>query len=457
MLVPLLFVVSAYATELDEARAALAASVPEAELAPLMSELERVAGEAERSLSRVGDAAGARERVYLAVAQNLREKQAAALPMSADAIRRTVIGYEGFKLSAYVEGGVFPKRYFGYLDGQGDTAAYEARLERAARASVEVLNAWQAEQGRPVRVSEQEVIVTFLAEGGAWFLGDRQDLLGGLHPVFDVGLDNVASGLEELPELRRRLDAAAGTDLDGLVAWVQKDATTLPVPSSVPQSLRWLQHSHGEAGPFPYLTRLMRFEEAVEGTALMYLWEKEIAAEKIKREGWAPMMSHPLDEQFIIGSLVYNSGLVFGPERWAQIRDFSTGDYLWERSEANARSRDRLNLLKPGALLQEILPLGEYREQPTSWNAVYHVMQRYGAFVALTRFGELFDPEGRLRALLPEAPAVAPAPLPGDTASAPLPEDTALPRRWPLGWIASALLAALIGWRLQARRPMESR
>ena len=45
--------------------------------------------------------------------------------LTTDEIDRTIIGYETFKLSAYVSSGVFPKRYFGYLDNRWDTAERE--------------------------------------------------------------------------------------------------------------------------------------------------------------------------------------------------------------------------------------------------------------------------------------------------------------------------------------------
>ncbi|MFH1679190.1 MAG: hypothetical protein ABIH26_00945, partial [Candidatus Eisenbacteria bacterium] len=35
-----------------------------------------------------------------------------------------------------------------------------------------------------------------------------------------------------------------------------------------------------------------------------------------------------------------------------------------------------------------------YREQPTSWQGAYHVLQRYGAFKALRDLTSLFDDRG---------------------------------------------------------------
>ena len=64
------------------------------------------------------------------VVANLTAKQDASPPfeLSVDAIERQVIGYEAFKLESYVTSGVFPKRYFGYLDGERDTGAVERSI-----------------------------------------------------------------------------------------------------------------------------------------------------------------------------------------------------------------------------------------------------------------------------------------------------------------------------------------
>jgi hypothetical protein len=44
------------------------------------------------------------------------------------------------------------------------------------------------------------------------------------------------------------------------------------------------------------------------------------------------------------------------------------------------------------------LDAGEpYPRQLTSWNAVYHVLQRYGAWVGVSRFATVFDGNGAFR------------------------------------------------------------
>jgi hypothetical protein len=39
-------------------------------------------------------------------------------------------------------------------------------------------------------------------------------------------------------------------------------------------------------------------------------------------------------------------------------------------------------------------------EPPTSWNALYHVLQRYGAWVAISRYSEAFAEDGSVKAKL---------------------------------------------------------
>jgi len=48
-------------------------------------------------------------------------------------------------------------------------------------------------------------------------------------------------------------------------------------------------------------------------------------------------------------------------------------------------------VLPPAKAFQQVARDGAYPEQPTSWAAVYHVLQRYGAYVALKRFSNTFD------------------------------------------------------------------
>jgi hypothetical protein len=135
----------------------------------------------------------------------------------------------------------------------------------------------------------------------------------------------------------------------------------------------------------------MTFDESILGTAVMYAYEKELAATKLRRDTRQVLQARPFDEQFIIGSLMYNSGLSFSPERVEQIRSFATAGYLEEVNRLNDGKRARLEV-------QSVADAGVgYPEQPTSWNAVYHVLQRYGALVALRSFADTFDDAGMFR------------------------------------------------------------
>jgi hypothetical protein len=397
----------------------------EASLEGLLREAEAAGREVERRLQAVGPTDGLAEQLWLQMAHNLHEKARGKLAMDAERIRRAVLGYESFKLESYVTSGVFPKRYLGYLDGRADTAEREIRVMRTTRAAVEAANGWLAAQGRAVRLTEAEVATTFLAEGGALWLGEER----AFHPVMDVGLDDLALGHRDQPGLLAALDAGTGSDLMGMVAWWE-GLGPLPVPSALPDHERWLRRNQGEeegpGGPFPYLTRAMTLEETVVGTALMYVWEKEIAERKLLQGGHRSIMERPLDEQFVIASLVYNSGLLHDPARWAQIQSFSTGAWLHDRSQRNRATRPELDLVAPAEQLAEFRLTGIYRSQPTSWVAVYHVLQRYGGWEGLFRFTDTFLPDGRF-AQIPELPPALPPPPPP---LPPPPPPEPAPRSW---------------------------
>ncbi len=295
-------------------------------------------------------------------------------PLTGDEIRRTVIEYEAFKIEAYVTSGVFPKRYFGYFDGKWDTAGHERTLALTTHECVGVINEWLRESGDPLRINDAEVAVTWIAEGGALLLRENQDELNSIHPVYGVGLDDIASGTAELAGLVGRLDAALGTDLSGIVGYQE-----------------------GDDGEQAVLQRSMTFEESIAGTALMWVWEKRIAQRKLRKEGRPLLHDRPLDEQFILGSLVYNSGLIHSAGREFEIRDLRTADQLKATSDRNAHRRPELNLVPPAAALAELLSGVGYRDQQTSWLAVYHVLQRYGGWLGLQRFSDTFDETGAFR------------------------------------------------------------
>ncbi|MCB9758325.1 MAG: hypothetical protein H6739_00655 [Alphaproteobacteria bacterium] len=364
---------------------------------------------------------GLREAYQEQLAANLWAKDRAGFPLDAARIDRTIIRYERFKLQRYVTAGVFPKRYFGYVDLDWDTAADEATMMRVAHDAAAEINAWLGERGTAWRVTDAEIIVTFIAEGGALLLGERNALKDQVHPIYDIGLDDIASGSSEFGGLITRLDRRFGTGVGEIVTWVD-----------------------GE----PYLSRHMTFEEAVLGTALMWVWEKEICAKKLAKEGRPPLEGRPPEDQFILGSLVYNSGILFSEGRLGMIRDFRTGGYLDEASRANVKRRTALNLLAPDGALQELAMGLGYRDQLTSWNAVYHIMQRWGGYAGIMAFTDVFTPDGALREVPPEPPppqVVHPEPTPvAPAAEPPAPTGCATtrpPGLWLLGlyfiWLAT--------------------
>ncbi|MBN1335368.1 MAG: hypothetical protein JXB39_05360 [Deltaproteobacteria bacterium] len=363
-------------------------------------------GEAARLARRLGDVGPAgpdrvREAVARQVAANLSHKATLAIPprLDADRLRRTVIDYEIFKLETYVRAGVFPKRYFGYLDLEGDTAEAERVLRDTVICATDGVNAWEAARGSPLRASDMDVAVTFLAEGGALLLASAATFRDALHPVIDVGLDDLASGLADLPGLVDRLDAACGTGLGSLVAWTSPDA---PPP---PGARGPLASAPSRAG---WLTRDATFREAIVGTAALWIWEMDLAARKLEAEGRVPLPLRDRATRFVHTSLVYNSGILHAEDTVAAIVGLECGPTVWARSEAAALrptpdTRPRLPVAPPDVLLAEILGGAPYREQPTSWLAAYHVAQRFGAWEALRRLTDGFDDEGRFRARLPAA------------------------------------------------------
>ncbi|MBN2360236.1 MAG: hypothetical protein JXR83_12360, partial [Deltaproteobacteria bacterium] len=303
----------------------------------------------------------------LADKRELRDASGTPFRLSEGELRRTVIDYELFKLESFVTSGVFPKRYFGYLDGRWDTAPHERTLRSTVQRAVSISNAHLASQRSPLRITDAEIAVTFLAEGGALLLRENRSRIDSVHPVFDIGLDDIATGFRAQAGLVHKLDAAFGTALGGVVVW-----------------------QDGQ----PFLVRNFKFVEAILGTVVMWVWEKELAADQLRQAGRRPLHERTVDEQFVIGSLVYNSGLTFDDRRVKQILRFDTATYLYGVSRANRQRRPELPVLPPAPALAALLERGIYPEQPTSWAAVYHILQRYGAYVALQRCSDQFDRGG---------------------------------------------------------------
>lgn len=277
----------------------------------------------------------------------------------------TAVRYEAFRVTAFRNAGVSPKRYYGFLDGHGATAAYERQLLDVATRVSALLNAYAAKQGLKITVTPKEIVVTQISEGGALLLGEKFGEVDRVHPVFGVGLDDYRIGLVRFPGLIDEVDRAFGSRL-GQLKGARDDTLT--------------------------------FVESILGTAAMYLYEKDIAETKRLAANVPSLATLPLDEQFVHASLVYNSGILFSDERARQMMAFDTGAYLVEVSEKTADRRPRLPVMLPAAADAWLAEGKALPSQPTSWNAVYHVMQRYGAWVALGRFSSAFTPSGDVAA-----------------------------------------------------------
>ncbi|MFH1463972.1 MAG: hypothetical protein ABIO70_06285 [Pseudomonadota bacterium] len=338
------------------------------------------------------------------IVDNLQTKLALRPPLflDADTIARTVVHWEAFRLERYITNGAAPKRYFGYFDGRGDTAARERVLMDTTRCATGVVNAWQAEQGDPLRIHDAEVAVTFLAEGGALLLGPLVNLADDLHPVHDLGMDDIAHVMRAEPALVARLDSTCGTALAETVIYGERGWFGLREPDAPPEEV--IGRLDEVDGRWAWLARPLTFEEGVVGTALMWRWEKARAAADLIAGGRAPLHTRSPAAQLVVGSLVYNSGLVHDETTIEALLAGEAGSLLWERSDANAHRRPRLPLLPPRAQLSQVLRTAEVREQPTSWLAAYHVAQRCGAWEALMELTDTFDANGDLRAAPEEPP-----------------------------------------------------
>lgn len=324
----------------------------------------------------------ARTRLAAAVLGSARARLAALpvapdgtpFPMETARAERQVCAFEAWKAQVYVSSGVFPKVWFGYLDGQWDTRADELRLREVVDGAVPLANAELARQGHAFRISDQELVATWLAEGGTLLLGDPRAAAGSLDPIMDIGLDSLVRGFGTWAPLVAELDAAFGTDIGTTVVAGGRYRTNFDLT------------------------------ESILGTLIMLCDERALLADKLAAEGRTPQHERPLDEQFILASLHYNSGLLFSDARVAMVRDLRTADYLHGVSVETHPRRDLLPVLPPG-LARERLRAGEgYPAQWTSWNAVYHVLQRSSSWRALSLFTDWFEEDGELAPFEPPPP-----------------------------------------------------
>lgn len=242
---------------------------------------------------------------------------AVALPETAPGARALTDqdGFERFRRETYLASGVVPKRYLGLFDEAGDTAAYETVMRRAVIEGVRLANDYAASKGLAVRITEQEVAITFLAEGGALLLTDMTYSIERVHPVYGIGLDNYRDGLEDCPSLVASLDQALGSRLEKMTV---------------------------KLAGWRILLRPMTFREAIAGTILMYLHQKARTDRLLTAAGRPALATMSLPAQFVTTSLVYNSGILFTQKRIEDILAFRTGAYLDEVNRLNVGKRPRL-------------------------------------------------------------------------------------------------------------------
>ena len=299
-----------------------------------------------------------------AVSENFERKRlskAEGVSFDAPTLIATGLDYEAFRVATFRSAGVTPKLFTGFIDRVGATGAYEAKLLAIAAKVAPILNAQAAKLNLGVTVTPKEIAVTHMAEGGALLLTANFDKVDHVHPVMGIGLDDYRVGLIHYPGLIADLDATFNTHLAAL-----------------------------KGGPDDAMT----FDETVLGTAVMYLYEKDLTQQKLAAEQRKPLAQRPLDEQFVVTSLVYNSGILFVEDRFRQILTFDTGTYIAEVSEHAAPKRPRLPVMAPQDADAFLATGASLPVQPMSWNAVYHVLQRYGAWVALSRYTTTFTATG---------------------------------------------------------------
>ena len=301
------------------------------------------------------------------IIEDITKKESSNISYSESDLMLHLIEYEKFRLDRYISSAVSPKRYFGFFDEKGDTAIYEHLLKETITQAVPVINKFSESKGLQVHVSDKEIAVTFLSEGGALLMTTRTKMINRVHPIRDVGLDDFRLGFPHYPELIKILDSKFKTDIAGL-SW----------------------NFFGNS----VLIRPMTFKEAILGTAVMYLYEKELATTFFYKSNHRALDLEPLNRQFIHASFVYNSGLFFSEERINQITNFSTAEYLYNSNIKNSHSRPLLPIFAPQEIRDRLKSNQKIPRQNTSWNTVYHILQRYGAWVALEKFSDYFNEQG---------------------------------------------------------------
>jgi hypothetical protein len=87
-----------------------------------------------------------------------------------------------------------------------------------------IISSFLKEKHRPFTISEKEIAVTFLAEGGALLMSERVDSINRIDPVYGIGLDNLRQGFAQYPELVAQFDARVGTRLRWILVGAGKNS-----------------------------------------------------------------------------------------------------------------------------------------------------------------------------------------------------------------------------------------
>jgi hypothetical protein len=80
---------------------------------------------------------------------------------------------------------------------------------------------------------------------------------------------------------------------------------------------------------------------------------------------------------------------MFVQQRVNQIEKFSTAQYL---DQVNRKAnRPKLQIYSSNESVARLREQRRIPRQLTSWSAVYHILQRYGAWVAIEKFSNVFQ------------------------------------------------------------------
>ena len=330
-------------------RAELAHFVEADRVDAVVAHLEAVAETTAAALARIGSAppAEVRAALYRRVAENLARRHppgsAPGLPITEADLVRTVLDYEGFRLARYVSAGVAPRSGTSAGSTSGTTRGPRSAPDGDVVAcAVDVINADRAAAGDPLRISEAEVAVTFFAEGGALLVERRRH--DGILPVGGIGNHYIGYGVQSYRDVASAVDVACGTDVLGTLVW--SAAGTRPTEQVVRRNQR-----SSDPVRTAWLTRTWTLEEAVAGTALMWLWERELTAGMLRaagREG-----SHPgrptADRDHLDGLQL---GRAAGRAHPAGDGDLlATGERLAEQARRRTSGRLAIDLVPPRSLV----------------------------------------------------------------------------------------------------------